>query len=373
MKAERSIFSDSEYHEFENSFNTVVMQYGGRLNRENIHVFTKSGLNELLDYYYWLIRSAQYAPEPYNPTGKLYVDFVDSPRCNAIAFEKDNREFIGIFLGAVARIYHIFYLFMSSPKVLIEIGEAFEESVDKKRIIELHTKDPDGSWQALRPKNESRFRVAQHLAWNAMAFLFGHEIAHICRAHLKYLETEIDSTEYLEYPFTAISPQVATQLQQLELDADTAAGEVNMILWRQHIQGGTFPLLSEISPIKTWGISLALLFRILDFEEKRVRPHYHQTHPIPAVRFMQIVYEGTSEFGENLEANHAQSLGEAFRIVDAWWKESGLATYSFRSFDEDIEKTIDELDSLRSGSKELHSSLRNLTEVRNKKIRKNKV
>lgn len=369
MKAKRNIFSDSEYHELKDSFNTGVMQYGGKLNRKNIHVLTKSGLDELLDYYYWLISSAQYAPEQYNPTGKLYVDFVDSPMCNAIAFEKNGREFIGIFLGAVARIYHIFYLFLSSPDVLIDIGKASEESVDKKRIIELHTKDPDGPWQALRPKDDSRFMVAQHLAWNAMAFLFGHEIAHICRAHLKYLQTEIGWNEYLEYPFAAISTQVATQLQQLELDADTAAAEVNMILWRKLIQRGTFPLLSKILPVKTWGISLALLFRILDFEERRVHPHGYQTHPIPAVRFLQIVYEGINEFGESPEANHMQPLGEAWGIVDAWWRESGLATYSFRSFDEDIEKTIDELNILRNGFKELQSSLRKLTEVRNKKIR----
>ncbi|MBM4053919.1 MAG: hypothetical protein FJ264_04425 [Planctomycetes bacterium] len=355
----------------EGSFDRAFREYGGRLDLSTVHPTTRDGMQGLLDYYRWLLNAARFADPPYNPTGNLTVDFVDNAEVNATAFVSNQLELIGINWGLVALIYQAFYLLMSSPTVLPNIGDAEVEKAEKRNIDALLQPQSWKLMESLLPKDGDRVRVAQHLAWNAMAFVFAHEVSHVCRAHLRYLKTTFGIDRHVEYRTVRLSESQARTLQALELDADTAAAETNLILWTKLCRRGTFPLLTEVPPLTTWSLSLSMFFHVLDMKTK---PHESalRSHPKPAVRLLQVSYNASDCFGELEFPDAHRCIGEGWGIIGKWWQQNELSAHSLWELDEHLDRTIDTLNELRSESGELIGVLRQLAEERNHDIRMRK-
>ncbi len=350
------------------AFHRALRNYGGRLDLSKAHPTTRSGMEELSNYYRWLISAARFAEPPYNPTGDLIVDFVDNAEVNAVALGFDRKEFIGINWGLVALIYQAFYVFMSRPSVLSTIGKAEVEKAGKKSVDSLLQQHSWKLMESLLPADGERLCVAQHLAWNAMAFVFAHEVSHVCRAHLRFLKNVYDLDHHIEYKSVSLSEEQARALQSLELDADTAAAETNMILWTKLCQRGTYPLLAEISPLTTWSLSLAMLFHVLDMRSKPIGSP-PRSHPEPAIRLLQVAYEACGGFDKTQFPEGQRRVAEGWGIVSKWWQQNGLSGDSFGELDNDLDGAIDKLDNLRRETGELVEQLRPLTEERNCDIR----
>jgi hypothetical protein len=128
-----------------------------------------------------------------------------------------------------------------------------------------------------------------HLAWNAVMFVFFHELAHIVGCHLRLLSESLGTADYLELPVTPVSSSEARMRLLLELEADQAAASNLSLTWYSMWDRGAFEALNPVGPDVSWAISLAMLFVVMD----GLQPAYLQlgqsTHPSPLARMTHII------------------------------------------------------------------------------------
>lgn len=218
--------------------------------------------------------------------GNVHCDWVENVTFNALATSHLDYELIGMFAGVPLLVYNHFYCFLSDPSVLPLVGNPSGETPDELAVNGLrlgHT-----SPLPRTPRDPLRRDAAMHLAWNAVMFVFFHELAHIGGCHIRLLSESVGSVEYLELPAVPISSEEAHLRLLLELEADQAAATNLFSVWCSMWDRGAFEAIAPLGPELSWAISLAMLFLVMDgLQPAHRRPEY-STHPPPMVRLIHI-------------------------------------------------------------------------------------
>ena len=218
--------------------------------------------------------------------GNLHCDWVENVTFNALATCHMDYELIGMFAGVPLLVYNHFYCFLSDPSVLPLVGNPSGETPDELAVNGLrlgHT-----SPLPRTPRDPLRCDAAMHLAWNAVMFVFFHELSHIVGCHLRLLSESVGSLEYLEVPAVPISNKEAHLRLLLEIEADQATATNLFSVWRSMWDRGALKAIAPLGPELSWAISLAMLFLIMDgLQPANRRPEY-STHPPPIVRLIHI-------------------------------------------------------------------------------------
>ena len=154
----------------------------------------------------------QYVPT----TGPVHFDYIENWDVNALAFESDNHDFVGVYVGAIVTIYGFFGSLLAYPRFLMSIGNPLAEEEWKSDIV-----DPKQLFR--QPKDPARRSFAHLIATIAIVFLFAHEIGHLMNGHVKLLGTKKGMPLLAEFDPTQKTREENLTLQRLEMDADAFA------------------------------------------------------------------------------------------------------------------------------------------------------
>jgi hypothetical protein len=264
------------------AFKIALRHYGQPLRTQHVHPDTAPGFDEFLQFFKdVMVRNTNLS------AGNVHCDWVANVTFNALATYYMDYELIGIFAGVPLLIYDYFYCFLSDPSVLPLIGNPSGETPDELAVNRLrlgHT-----SPLSRGPRDPLRRDAAMHLAWNAVMFVFFHELSHIGCCHLRLLSESVGSLEYLEVPVIPISSKEAHLRLLLEIEADQAAASFLFSVWRSMWDRGALKAIEPLGPEVSSAISLAMLFLIMNgLQPSNRRPSY-STHPPPIVRLIHII------------------------------------------------------------------------------------
>lgn len=155
----------------------------------------------------------------------IYFDFVRNGSVNAFAFKVNTQYFIGITSGAIVLLQLVLNRILADPRLLPHVGNPRGEASDSPPLTGL-IPDAERMYQAgtlnpIRPRANARSDYSFHLFFQATLFLIGHEIAHITRGHVDYLNSKTDDPFLPEIGWNLASRVGRVERQALEVDADT--------------------------------------------------------------------------------------------------------------------------------------------------------
>jgi hypothetical protein len=148
--------------------------------------------------------------------GPVHFDYIENWDVNALAFERDNHDFVGIYIGAIVTIYSFFGSLLAYPRFLMSIGNPLAEEEWKSDRF-----DPRQLYR--QPKDVARRSFAHLMATLAIDFLFAHEIGHLMNGHVKLLRMKKGMPLVAEFDPTQKTLEENLTLQTLEMDADSFA------------------------------------------------------------------------------------------------------------------------------------------------------
>jgi hypothetical protein len=165
----------------------------------------------------------------------IHFDFILSPSVNACAFKDLGRYFIGVNTGTRFMLEFVFCRMLSDARIFNFIGNATGEQGSFPPLTN-YTTDAEAMYRAGvhagRPKTDERWAYATELLERAMFFIIGHELAHITRGHVDYLNsktgnpiiTEIETcdgnADVLGIDWNLPTEEYKVERQAIEADAD---------------------------------------------------------------------------------------------------------------------------------------------------------
>jgi hypothetical protein len=299
-----------------NVFKKALAPYGPPLAAEHIHSDTAPGLEEFRRVFHkYITRDGRVG------VGRVYSDWVENFTFNALATSHLGYECIGVFVGIPLTIYNHFYCFLNDPAVLPMIGNPSQEDRDTAALTALRLGDLAPLPKV--PDDSVRRDAAMHLAWNAVMFVFFHELAHIEACHLQLLSEFTGLTEYLELPAIPVSADEGHLRLLLELDADHLAAKHLSSVWQSMWGRGAFQALAPLGLGLSWSISLIMLFLIMDGVRPVHGPLGTSTHPSPVARLIHI---STLSVNRRLPGfdDGEDTVMRGFQEVLQWWKREQL-------------------------------------------------
>jgi hypothetical protein len=257
-------------------------------------------------------------------TGETFnCDWITNNDFNAVATSAKGHEIVGLFTGTVTWTYAHVFLFLSDPDVLRDVGEVSVESRNDIALATLRSNLTTVTRLPRRPRDDTRNFAAHLLAWNALLFLVFHEISHLKNCHLRLLSEECGTRSFQELPASSLTAAEADLRMLLELDADYSAADMSLQVWRNTWDEKANDALGSVGADKSWLISVAILFRIMDGRLKG-GPARFTSHPPPLFRFFQIAI--ASYHSGPLHMGSAGVSTDAYRIVQNWWDRNELPT-----------------------------------------------
>ena len=228
--------------------------------------------------------------------GSVHFDYVENTLVNAFAFESDNHDFVGVYVGTIVTIYSFFSALLANPNLLLSIGNPLEEEEWK-----TDTFDPKQLFR--QPKSIERRSFAHLIATIAIDFLFAHEVGHLMNGHVKLLRSRKGIPLLAECDLAENTHEENLTLQTLEMDADsfamgqglaTAFGRarnpdsVLPLDWRQWYSTSTLALFG-------WTLAIYGFFRLFFKGSINLDNLDSTNHPPPNVR-LSMVLTRTVEF-----------------------------------------------------------------------------
>lgn len=213
----------------EDLFHAAIRGSGGRLPRDR---FTKAGFEStyghILDLAGGLIQSAR-DHVPGLPL--IHFDFILNGNFNACAFQEQGRYFIGYNTGTQYLLQLVFFRMLADPRLFDFIGDPAGELQDPTPLVR-YAADAEQMYRAglvpLRPRGEARWAYACELVRRATTFLVGHEIAHITRGHVGYLQSVTGHGFIAEVGWRDTGAGGTAERQALEADADARSTQSAM-------------------------------------------------------------------------------------------------------------------------------------------------
>jgi hypothetical protein len=219
----------------------------------------------------------------------VHFDFVWDGRVNAFAFREGDTYFIGLTSGALVALQIVFYRILSDARHLPDIGDPNLERSDLSVLTAL-SPDAEAMYQAgMRPQlpqTEPRRAFARALFEQAFMFLVGHELAHITRGHVDYLDAKCGTPFIAEVGWTNTKAPGLMERQAIEMDADRRSTWSRIDSLRLTMAAGIpFPWTdrapSAVELIHDWALSTGWLFRL--FGDQKFAGVDLSTIPYPPV------------------------------------------------------------------------------------------
>jgi hypothetical protein len=234
---------------------------------------------------------ARHAPR----MGPVHFDYVENRAINAVAFEAERHEFVGIWVGAMASIYSFFGCLLADPHFLPTIGDISAEAQFEEASDEV-------AWLIRTPNDPARKSYAHLLSTLAVEFLFRHELGHLMNGHVKLLGQRHLSNFIVEFEEPGAHGLSSLERQTLEMDADSFAVGIGMatVLGRLSEPDRIFPqhwrqwYSSPRQALYTWLLSINVLFHLLYNGPVNLDDLESKPHPPPAIRMLMVestVYE----------------------------------------------------------------------------------
>ncbi|MBN1366191.1 MAG: hypothetical protein JW976_15415 [Syntrophaceae bacterium] len=232
----------------------------------------------------------------------VHLDFVESMKIDAFAYEADGYGFIGIDVGLILLLNDFFNRLLSSCDILENIGNPSVETnssaplpyltIGLNSYIMLYEKGllPE----KIIPKDETRRKYATILFQLAIRFIVAHELAHIRNGHCQFKNSQGRKSFISELSLSKHSINNLTQ-QALEMDADAWATVQGMtILKGLNDQINNMPISWDkysnpvVGGMFTWIIAVYSYFRLSDQELSEVGD-ICTSHPHQAVRQSMVM------------------------------------------------------------------------------------
>jgi hypothetical protein len=250
----------------------------------------------------------------------VHFDYIDSEAFNALAMRSSTRNdlyYVGINLGVVPHLYDLFGRAMSHPDILPHVGNASKEVPG------------DCSRPFTRsPLDENRDRHCAFFFTDAIIFLLFHELTHIVRGHLGFLQNRGASALYAEHDAARVDRIPARVCQALEIDADLYGATKGALIrlketysgrWRHEITGLLdSPFDNPAGYIEMWGFSVGLFFRYLESLHPAFVAPESRTHPHPTIRECTVADAARREFEQSMSAEDGKIAHEAITTGFAW-------------------------------------------------------
>src|SRR5262249_17637416 len=163
----------------------------------------------------------------------IHFDFIYNPQVNAWAFKHEGRYFIGMTTGLRFMVEFLFFRMLSDARMFTTIGNPAAEQSSFPPLTNYSTDAQDISQRNLYtgpPKDAVRYAYAVDLLTSAMFFVVGHELAHITRGHVDYLNSQSGTPIIAECnePDVGVlgatwnlpTEQEKAERQAIEMDAD---------------------------------------------------------------------------------------------------------------------------------------------------------
>jgi hypothetical protein len=259
----------------------------------------------------------QYVPK----MGPVHFDYIENLQMNALAFESNDHDFVGIYIGAIVTTYGFFGSLLSYPRSLMSIGNPLAEGeVDSTNF------EPN---QPMRvPGDPARRSYAHLLATIAIDFLFAHELGHLMHGHVKLMRKRTGIPFLAEFDLTQKTHEENLMLQTLEMDADSFAvgqglatafgrcGDPSKVFppdWRPWYNAPREALF-------TWTLAIYAFFRLFYRGTANLDDLESTNHPPPSIRMWMILstlVEFLKKKGlEGLTPQMESIIGEVMQTVE---------------------------------------------------------
>ena len=218
----------------------------------------------------------------------LSLFFINSDAVNAVALALEERQGIGIHIGAVRKLWFLYQEALNSDtflegSFLQPLPPNPDRSSESATFFRLWEEEADHGWC------EDRLDMFWDLFLRSLDFLVYHEIAHHTRGHIDLVLTRMGMSEIDELFSMSASDGISGELfRHLEFDADHHAIDMMLTAYDQE-----FPLeewAEDHARAECFLLSLSLIgvFQALDHEDREVEAHYRTTHPAPVHRAMRL-------------------------------------------------------------------------------------
>lgn len=237
----------------------------------------------------------------------VHLDFIESLKINACAFESDGYGFIGINLGILLLLNDFFNRLLANTNILKNVGDPSSEIIiteplpyiskgSNSYIQEYSSNSIKGN---IVPQDPTREEYAIILLQIAIRFLVAHELAHIRYGHYQLINTQFGEPFISEVSFLNDVERSMLTVQALEMDADSWATVQGMTILKGLISKINNMSISWdkynnpiIGGMFTWIIAVYTLFRLFDQDNRQVGD-LTTNHPHPALRqtmIMETIY-----------------------------------------------------------------------------------
>jgi hypothetical protein len=207
---------------------------------------------------------------------------------NAVATREGVDFAIGINIGAPLLIARYAYCLMSDPAMFPQIGDPTREEVDPYVVGTLRTPHVPADFGRYLPRDPTRRQAAKQLSLAAYLVLFFHELNHIELGHLGLLNDRFGATHYTEIAAVPMSATECAARRALEWEADLAALDRSLRVWRTLHPMFDDPAIRALTPEESWFFAAELLFWIIDFVQPTERVGALTTHPSPVARRVNL-------------------------------------------------------------------------------------
>jgi hypothetical protein len=236
----------------------------------------------------------------------IYFDFIYSPKVNAVAFKDEGRYFIGVTTGMQFMVEFVFFRMLSDSRMFSTIGNPAVEQSSFPPLNDYTTDAQEMARKGVhtgRPNDDVRFSYAVDLLTSAMFFVIGHELAHVTRGHLDYLNSQTGTPIISEYnepekevlgvAWNLPTEQEKAERQAIEMDADKRSVLSSVASLKNKLES---PEIARVSGRHTmecllydWSVAINVFFRLFgDLRATGSLVELGYYPPTPLRRFMAV-------------------------------------------------------------------------------------
>ena len=224
---------------------------------------------------------------------EIHFDFIHDGNINAYAFKSEGRYFVGVTTGTLYMLQVVLSRMLAERALFPGYGmpECEVDELPPLKSYVAHAQAMcDAGLKLVLPRTLARFQCSGYFFFNAFLFLLGHEIAHIARGHVDYLEAEAGSPFVAELT-SGIASTPEIERQTIEMDADMRsirAMAASLELTNRNATRFQRPWTSSLPDLETliwdWAFAMHTLFRLFGDIQFRTSELTTQAYPPLPVR-----------------------------------------------------------------------------------------
>jgi hypothetical protein len=233
---------------------------------------------------------------------EIHFDFIHNGIINAYAFKSERRYFVGVTTGTLYMLQVVLNRMLAEHSLFPSYGNPNDEADDLpplKGYVAHAQKMRDAGHRPVFPRTFARFQCSGYFFFNAFLFLLGHEIAHIARGHVDYMEAEVGSPFVAELTGGGTAPTPEIERQTIEMDADMRsirAMAASLELTNRNAARFQRPWTSAVPDLETliwdWAFAMHTLFRL--FGDIEFRPSELTRDDYPPLPVRRAIARATS-------------------------------------------------------------------------------